>query len=766
MVNKKPDKSKEQKIEVNTLFSAPLFLPLSLFIMGWIIFIIAIFTMKNKVLFYVVPYVLSSWHFWFDNCPFADIITGLFLLGIYASTGFFFIRCFDIFMPLAVEVALGFALGVSLLTVPLELLAIFKLLYPASALSVLCISLIGCYLCYRRHRSSSLNNSHQENKNILFRAGYRFFILKERQTAIRGSDTLLGNVVYYLIIFLVIFNIALTFYHALFYPETYWDSLIYYMGYGRMTFLEHGFPVKVTAQVGLGLGANYPHLFPLLGATLATVAGYWADIFPQLIAPLAGIVSTILVYHIISLITGIRLIAALGTLLFRSVPYGIAYFTFASDYSLAIMFTAAFLYLALLYLTTYRWGYLIVLMVLCAGAVHLNYMMWFLWIGFALLVGVAHTGKTKTPDESLQPPFFPRRIDCVFLNLADLLKSRRFLIPLFLTLAMASTWYIRNIIVTGNPVYAFFPEIYGGKHINPDVLESCFNEWRLNGDGIGRFGASLMEKIRHSWTYFVTWQQSWKLAPVFVALGIPGFLLSLVFIIKPAFFNTIRSPFTTRTFLVLSAYTFSFLLFYHYLISDLYLYHILPILVPVAIYSSVVLKILWKGWIKIILIILCLYIAFVPGLSMSLMGFKFTGVADLGIRKISQLELFALRNPCMPHNLFYRFEYGEDVKMWDYINIHLKGKKILSHENRNLLYDPSISFVHLDDWDVQQLYSLSDEQKIESLKEMGIEYYLYIPMEDKHPVVRKLGVHRWAEDPDILIQSYRAGDNVLYRFVR
>ena len=49
-----------------------------------------------------------------------------------------------------------------------------------------------------------------------------------------------------------------------------------------MTFLEHAFPVKVVGQVGIGLGANYPHLYALLGASTATMWGHWSSLYQQL----------------------------------------------------------------------------------------------------------------------------------------------------------------------------------------------------------------------------------------------------------------------------------------------------------------------------------------------------------------------------------------------------------------------------------------------------------------------------------------------------
>ena len=91
---------------------------------------------------------------------------------------------------------------------------------------------------------------------------------------------------------------TLVFVHAVGQTETYWDSLILYMGYARKMFLQHGYPVKIVGQVGIGLGANYPHLYPTLTAQTAAIAGYWSDSFAQMLPPIASLISTLFVYLI------------------------------------------------------------------------------------------------------------------------------------------------------------------------------------------------------------------------------------------------------------------------------------------------------------------------------------------------------------------------------------------------------------------------------------------------------------------------------------
>ncbi|MCX7765245.1 MAG: glycosyltransferase family 39 protein [Candidatus Sumerlaeia bacterium] len=763
MIHKTLFKDKEQKKHrQNFLIFRNYFFSLSALI--WAIFIILIFGEKNKILLSVFQHLLSPWHIWINNCPIMDIAVGMAIFLLYWLVGYYFLRCFDVYFPALVEYALALPLGITILTIPYTIIAISGVLYPLTILIIYAIALSLIVLVAYYHQRSPIPEAGNRIEPKFFRDGYRLFARREYQLSIQKPTTLGGKAIYYIATTMLGILIVLNFQHSLLYPETYWDSLIYYLGYGRMTYLQHKFPVKVVAQVGLGLGANYPHLFNLMGAVMATLTGKWSNIYPQLIAPICGLISTLLVYHLILRLTRRALIGILATLLFRCVPLGIAYFTYASDYAVAIMFTAVFLYLAMHYIETRMWSYLCISAVICAGAVQINYLMWYLWLGWGLMILLSQWHSIRADKKIFQPSRLDLTQNLNPPGLLELIGSRKFLILLAITLMLSLIWYIRNIIVTGNPIYAFFPQIFNGKNINLEVLASCFNEWRLNGDGIGKFGTTLWEKIRASWIFFVTWEHSWKLAPIFVAFGVPGFLIAIMQLlgIMNLFPGEERIPF--NRFLILVVYIFSFLLIYHYCISDIYLYHIVPIIVPIAIFSAVWLALLWTTKLKLLAVVLCLYVGLSPGIAMSLMGFKFKKIAEFGGQRVSPLQLVALRNPCMPEKMFYRLEFGADVEMWEYINQNLKGKRILSHENRHLVYDPSITFIHLDDWEIQQLYSLPDDEKLRQLKKMQIQYYLYIPMEDKHPIVKRLNIDRWREDPEIMKLIYKSGENKLYQF--
>ena len=150
--------------------------------------------------------------------------------------------------------------------------------------------------------------------------------------------------------------------------------------------------------------------------------------------------------------------------------------------------------------------------------------------------------------------------------------------------------------------------------------------------------------------------------------------------------------------------------------------------------------------------VLVLVVGIVPGLAMAIMGFK-----------IPNPSLEAFRHPLMESEMFYRLRYRDDVRMWEYVNENCRDTTLLTHENRHLVYDPSIKLVHLDDWEVQKTYNMESRlDKLRLLKNLGVDYYLKIPMEDKHPINLRMGIQEWVGTP-WLEEVYRSGENRLYK---
>lgn len=485
----------------------------------------------------------------------------------------------------------------------------------------------------------------------------------------------------------------LSFYHGMMYPVTYWDSLIYYVHYGKMTYQQGGFPILYCLQVGLGLGANYPHLFPLHQAVTAILFNHWSDLYAQMIAPLAGLGSMILLYYLVVYLFEDRVTAILAVLAFRTVTFVNSYFIWTSDYALVMLYTCLFLLFLALFLDWESMAGLQPLLLTAAIFPHINYLGWIVWPCVALAVmlwwfrGMEYNGD---------------RPHVLWVGLV-----------VFAWCGLALIWYIRNYIVTGNPVYAFFPEIFGGKNINLDVLRSCEQEWLAHGNGVAGLGATLWERLQNTPFFLLT---DWRPAPLTAGLFLPALLL----------WSKRFSKFFAVSALLLFLY-----LVYEYVISGLYLYHIIAIFPIFAVFTARFLSCV-PGRVLPVLLGLCIvFMGVVPGLSFSLIGAKYGDPT---------LSMFAY--PGLPANLFYQKTFPGVSTAWRYINDKVeRGAGILSHENRYHVLRDDLRVIHLDDCGLTPFYGKSYPEVHAELLKRGVRYYFYIPDEDSHPITRQLG-HR------------------------
>ncbi len=110
----------------------------------------------------------------------------------------------------------------------------------------------------------------------------------------------------------------------------------------------------------------------------------------------------------------------------------------------------------------------------------------------------------------------------------------------------------------------------------------------------------------------------------------------------------------------------------------------------------------------------------------------------------------------------YGWRFGLDPEMWGFMNRMMRDQRILTHENRHLVFDPTIELVHLDDWEIQRLWGLEPEETIKELKAMDIRYYLKVPNEKAHRINQRLGADDWLR-LGLVTEVYKAGENILYR---
>ncbi|MBN1867995.1 hypothetical protein JW916_11970 [Candidatus Sumerlaeota bacterium] len=731
----------------------------------------------------------GDWNWLVSDGLLRDILIGAIGLAFIWFVGRMFLSCFEIYVPRMVEAALALPLGIGLCGVVYTFVALLGLLYQWFALLVL----VFTFLIVLRYRHRALFGARKDSTGPTKswaerRAEKRVAIETEEKSWIRPEgflDECLAGAMTLAIAVLTL----LTFYHAVLFPETYWDSLILYLGYARKIFLEHGFPVKVVAQVGIGLGANYPHLYELTGATIAAWANHWSPVYLQLAAPLAGLATILLVYHTVLRLSRNVLLALAVTLLVRSLPYLLSYHIYASSYAFAVFYCAAFFYCALRYVEDGLPGYLILSALCAAFGVHVNYLMWALWPCWLLMVVATHlprrldfsvdsnfwtgpvgAGKMDAPQTCTQPPNWPVGKPDKPYTLWRAIWSRPFAQALLWGGAISSIWYVRNWIVTGNPVYAFFSEIFGGRHINPDVLASAMTEWMRHGDGIGVLDrvnpdrSPIENRLLYSWFFFANlFKTAYKFGPTFLSLVVPGVLLFLLAALRQMLVPRYLLQYGRRRIAVedstrfgLVAFFFLAVMFvYHYTIGPFYLYHLLTTCAVFGVFVYFALRPLPPLLIRVF----CAWSIFcflMPGLPWALMGSKL--ISDENRRR-----LLALHNPGLSPYDFYCLRFGHEPAMWEYANARCRGAAILTHENRHLVFDPSIALVHMDDWEVQEVWGKSNEARLRRLYELGVRYYLRVPYEFDHPVNARLGHAQWLDD-GTLTPVCQVADQVLYRF--
>ncbi len=751
--------------------------------------------------------LFGPWTFSLANTPPLDVLQMLVVNALVFGFGWVCLRVLRLRLSWPGAIAAAYALGWGIAGFAFILLTMARLLYmPFAWLLWIALFVGGVYLARRLRPVFEVGKSGQLDENIpplpTSKLTIAFLVLA-------GVGVLLVTLT--------------TFWHAVFYPETYWDSLILYLGYARMTFLENAFPFKAEAQVGIGLGANYPHLYSNFGAFASTMFADWSDMHQRFAAPLSGLLACVFVYLTAVQVFRSHAVAAASTILFRTLPNGIAYTTYASDYAFAIFYTAAFVYFGTLYFTARSRGALVAFTLMPAIGMNLNYMMGMLWVPWLAAIAFDYLRSGRGVRRSF---YLGKFFICTFA----------------VCIGISLPWYVRNWVLTGNPVYSFFPEVFTTSvRVNPDVLRSAEIEWFRVGDGVGKIAEfyhdlhqgidrdeghpdyqrranNLYWRLRASWPFwygydiltpagpgeeytslrsagwlarlyrltsfttsndayrqseqiagrsYYVWPHHYKMAPKFPGFFIPVFLLLPLVAAGWAGWNyrrTGRMPDGDAVIPVFLVYlTAAGYLGYKYLLADFYLYQILGIMAPAAVLAG-----LPFYWLKRIaaggdpnLALACkglaggsglmlLAILVTPGMTFGLMGFKFSGARTVEGQHFNQLALDAFRNPGMPADLFLRLRYGADVDTWEYANENLRDGKLLTHENRHYVLDPSITIVHLDDWDIQAAYDMNDpEERARFLREYGIEHYLRIPNEYRHPINEELGMEE-LEDEGLL----------------
>ncbi|MBE7559267.1 glycosyltransferase family 39 protein [bacterium] len=482
----------------------------------------------------------------------------------------------------------------------------------------------------------------------------------------------------------------LAFYHALFYPPTSWDALMYYLEHPRRSVAEGGFPTVVASQVGMGLAANYPPLFRSLAAGIPSLTGSWNPMVGQFAGPWAGLLATLLVYAWLRRRFD-AVTAAAGTLAYRALPYSLVFSMQAGHYAWTMAAVAAFLWAGERALAQRSGSSLLPPLLFAATAASINYLMPALLLPAAVLL-------------------YCRRESWRALDWKSLVA---WTVALG---ALGGFWYLRNWMVAGNPVYPFFASIFGGHNIHPEVMASARIEWALNGDGLARW-TSVLGRIAYL-PHYCFWEPNiiWKLQPILFIFGLPGLFIALG--------RRERGWWMWASLLVV-------FLTYGLTIGAYYLYHLLPVFPLLGLFAASLLSASGPRVRGVMLSVLVL-LSLGPSLGAALIG-----------PHVPYADLWAFAHPNPPRELFLSRcpTIDGDVELWRYLSEHAPDAVVLTHDNRTYYLPLSVRFLNLDDPAIWPLYD-EDDPAVEHARfvELGATHYLYIRNQENHPILSRLSL--------------------------
>lgn len=505
-----------------------------------------------------------------------------------------------------------------------------------------------------------------------------FLVYKNRnQFTLSFSFSLNSKLVVIILPFLL-----LSFLHIFLLPELYKDSLIYgewariLYNHKSIDFIEGG------PTIGLGFASNYPSAYQLIGVFIYLFTGE-SLIFLRITSLLLSFLLMIFVYSWSREIFKEEKFSIYSILLLISIPSIIFFSHSASSYLyLTLQFSLACYFLQKFLLEKNK-KYLVLSSVFGGFAALTSY------LGLLYLLLLPFTIQ-------LEKKFY-----------------KPLLFSLLLFLAIISPWYLRNLLVLNNPIWPFA----GGKFIDPIIQANSFTQLHGASKSSGfNYDSPLelknsLQRLLFSYLDYYNASVYHSLNPIFILFAIPAI-----------FYWLTKKDKNLQFFLV-----WFLLLLTFYLVAVNYFERYLILLsVPTVFLSVYMISLIDKfkpiKWLLIVFFV----ILFINSLYLALFWDECQG----GKESFSKI-LQNLGN----HQKILEICYGNDAKLWQWVNENLPENKTIAVADFRLYYFNK-TVIETNSWKLRNVFYTSEIRDVVStLKENNITYIIIFTTGDidKHP---------------------------------
>lgn len=238
-------------------------------------------------------------------------------------------------------------------------------------------------------------------------------------------------------------------YKTLFLPAIEWDSLAYGVNYAKIIFQNGNIPLIAGPSIGLEMSASYPPGIQLTAVFLYLFSGGVNDFYYRLLSPIFGLATILGVYKFSMLLSKNKTNSIYAVALLCIIPFFWEVFiqeTYLMALTFMLITSAFFFYKAYNSSPPYETRkYELIGILFCSFAALTSYTGLF---SFGILLLYAINKKVT---------------------------MKRFIGLIVLAFVIIFPWYLRNLILLGNPIYPFFGI---GKYLDPLLRSSTIQHFQ------------------------------------------------------------------------------------------------------------------------------------------------------------------------------------------------------------------------------------------------------------------------------------------------